>query len=89
MLQKTLFKSFSNNNTKKKKETKKKYKRQKRNGNNISDTCIVSYNKMDNYKEQYKKKGDKELKSNGYVLPYRVVKPDTAHFEISLLNADA
>ena len=42
---------------------------------------------MDNYKEQYKKKGDKELKLNDYVLPCMLVTLDTAHFERSLLNA--
>ena len=44
---------------------------------------------MENYKEQYKKKGDKELKLNDYVLEDMVVTLDTAHFERSLLNADA
>ena len=35
------------------------------------------------------KKGDKDLKLNGYVLSCMVVTFDTAHFERSLLNADA
>ena len=44
---------------------------------------------MENYKEQYKKKEDKELKLNVYVLPCMVVMRDTVHFERSLLNTDA
>ena len=44
---------------------------------------------MENYKEQYKKKGDKELKLNVYVLSSMLVTLDTAHFERSLLNTDA
>ena len=43
---------------------------------------------MENYNE-YKKKGDKELKLNGYVLSCMLVTLDTAHFERSLLNTDA
>ena len=43
---------------------------------------------MENYNE-YKKKGDKELKLNGYVLACMLVTLDTAHFERSLLNTDA
>ena len=46
---------------------------------------------MENFKEQYtnKKKETKELKLNVYVLPPMLVTLDTAHFERSLLNADA
>ena len=46
---------------------------------------------MENYNEQYtnKNKETKELKLNVYVLKYMVVTRDTAHFERSLLNADA
>ena len=44
---------------------------------------------MENSNEQYKKKRRKELKLNVYVLLNMLVTPDTAHFERSLLNADA
>ena len=47
---------------------------------------------MENYKLYIKnniQKRRQELKLNVYVLPYMVVTLDTAHFERSLLNADA
>ena len=46
---------------------------------------------MENYKQQYtnKKKETTKLKLNVYVLLCMLVTLDTAHFEISLLNADA
>jgi len=46
---------------------------------------------MENYKEQYtnNKRRQKNWNWNGYVLSFMVVTCDTAHFETSLLNADA
>ena len=43
---------------------------------------------MANYKEQYLKRR-KEMKMNVHVLAVMSVTPDTAHFEISLLNTSA
>ena len=47
--------------------------------------------KMENYTEQYtnNKKETKNWNWNGYVLFSMLVTLDTAHFETSLLNADA
>ena len=44
---------------------------------------------MENIKTIQKKNENKELKLNGYVLYRMSVTLDTAHFERSLLNADA
>ena len=55
----TLFKSFNNRNTIRKKETRTKIPKEEL---EIILAYIVSYNKMEIYKEQYKKKEDKELK---------------------------
>ena len=96
MHNKTLFTSFNNKNTttEKKRQRTQIPKRKKRIGNNIlvgyTCTCSLLYTKIENYKEQYtNKKGDKELKLNGYVLKYMLVTLDTAQFERSLLNTDA
>jgi len=65
-----------------KQETKNKNtKRKKKIGNNISDIIVIINGN--------KKIRRQELKLNVYVLPYMVVTLDTAHFERSLLNADA
>ena len=45
---------------------------------------------MENFKNNIQKKKDnKELKLNGYVLFFMLVTRDTDHFERSLLNTDA
>ena len=60
----TLFKSFNNKNTTtEKKETKEQIpKGKKKIGNNILVGYSLLDTKMENYKELYTKKGDKELK---------------------------
>ena len=44
---------------------------------------------MENCKEQYKKKGEKNWNWNGYILDFMEPTSDTTHFERSPLNADA
>ena len=87
MLFQTLFKSFKNDKTKRKKRDKNKYKRKKKVEKDISDTYCLLY-QMENYKKQYKKE-ERNWNWNVYVLQLRSVKLVTAHFEISLLTADA
>ena len=50
---------------KEKKRQKNKYQRKNKIGNNISDTCIVCFNKMENgkIKEQFKKKRRQRIKN--------------------------
>jgi len=82
MLVKTLFKSFNNKiTTTEKKETKNTNTKRKKKIGNISDIIVIINGN--------KKIRRQELKLNVYVLPYMVVTLDTAHFERSLLNADA
>ena len=49
---------------------------------------LICYKKWKTIKNDTKKRR-KKLKLNGYVLLRMLVTPDTAHFETSLLNADA
>ena len=89
----TLFKSFNNNNTTTEKQRDKEQipKKKKKIGNNILVWYSLLDTKMENYKEQYtnNKRRQKNWNWNGYVLSFMVVTCDTAHFETSLLNADA
>ena len=78
----TLFKSFNNNNTIIQKR-QEQIPKTRIFGNNIS-VYIICCKIMENYMNNTKKR-----KFIVYVLVSMLVTPETAHFEISLLNADA
>ena len=85
---KMLFKSFNNKQQKGKKETEAQIPKKKRIGNNISGILFVII-KWNARKNNTKKNETKNWNWNVYVLLCMLVTRDTAHFERSLLNADA